>query len=98
MAVATGLEPIPTESKSVVLPLHYATVVGIKGVGPLSYAYKAHALTVELDPIVRTKKVPGSLRPTYIAADAKGMVAAILAPLEGLEPSTSRLTADCSTD
>ena len=63
MAVATGLEPIPTESKSVVLPLHYATVVGIKGVGPLSYAYKAHALTVELDPIVRTKKVPGFLRP-----------------------------------
>ena len=63
MAVATGLEPIPTESKSVVLPLHYATVVGIKGVGPLSYAYKAHALTVELDPIVRTKKVPDFLRP-----------------------------------
>ena len=63
MAVATGLEPIPTESKSVVLPLHYATVVGIKGVGPLSYAYKAHALTVELDPIVRTKKVPGFPRP-----------------------------------
>ena len=62
MAVATGLEPIPTESKSVVLPLHYATMVGIRGVEPLSCAYKAHALTVELDPIVRTKKVPGSLR------------------------------------
>ena len=63
MAVATGLEPIPTESKSVVLPLHYATMVGIRGVEPLSYAYKAHALTVELDPIVRTKKVPGFPRP-----------------------------------
>ena len=63
MAVATGLEPIPTESKSVVLPLHYATMVGIRGVEPLSCAYKAHALTVELDPIVRTKKVPGFPRP-----------------------------------
>lgn len=71
MAVATGLEPIPTESKSVVLPLHYATVVGIKGVGPLSYAYKAHALTVELDPIVRTKKVPGFLRPNESTGNKK---------------------------
>ena len=38
-------------------------MVGIRGVEPLSCAYKAHALTVELDPIVRTKRVPGSLRP-----------------------------------
>ena len=27
MAVATGLEPVPTESKSVVLPLHHATIL-----------------------------------------------------------------------
>ena len=28
VAVATGFEPVPTESKSVVLPLHHATKSG----------------------------------------------------------------------
>ena len=38
MAEAAGVEPTTTESKSVVLPLHHASISGIKRATYLSYS------------------------------------------------------------